>query len=44
MVIHWAASVAMGMMAGAQLENVEVEEAKNMIKQEIDSMIEEGEI
>ena len=31
-------------MAGAQLENVEVEEAKNMIKQEIDSMIEEGEI
>lgn len=29
-------------MAGAQLENVEVEEAKNMIKQEIDSMIEEG--
>lgn len=31
-------------MAGAQLENVEVEEAKNMIKQEIDRMIEEGEI
>ena len=31
-------------MAGAQLENVEVEEAKYMIKQEIDSMIEEGEI
>lgn len=31
-------------MAGAQLENVEVEEAKNMIKQEIDKMIEEGEI
>lgn len=31
-------------MAGAQLKNVEVEEAKNMIKQEIDSMIEEGEI
>ena len=31
-------------MAGAQLENDEVEEAKNMIKQEIDSMIEEGEI
>ena len=31
-------------MAGAQLENVEVEEAKKMIKQEIDSMIEEGEI
>ena len=31
-------------MAGAQLENVEVEEAKNMIKQQIDSMIEEGEI
>lgn len=31
-------------MADAQLENVEVEEAKNMIKQEIDSMIEEGEI
>ena len=31
-------------MAGAQLENVEGEEAKNMIKQEIDSMIEEGEI
>lgn len=31
-------------MAGAQLENVEVEEVKNMIKQEIDSMIEEGEI
>lgn len=31
-------------MAGAQLENVEVEEAKNMIKQEIDSMIEKGEI
>ena len=31
-------------MAGAQLETVEVEEAKNMIKQEIDSMIEEGEI
>ena len=31
-------------MAGTQLENVEVEEAKNMIKQEIDSMIEEGEI
>ena len=31
-------------IAGAQLENVEVEEAKNMIKQEIDSMIEEGEI
>lgn len=31
-------------MAGAQLENVEVEEVKNMIKQEIDRMIEEGEI
>ena len=31
-------------MAGAQLENVEVEEAKNMIKQEIDRMIEAGEI
>ena len=31
-------------MAGAQLENVEVEEAKNMITQEIDSMIEEGDI
>ena len=31
-------------MAGAQLENVEVEEAKNMIKQEIDRMIDEGEI
>ena len=31
-------------MAGAQLENVEGEEAKNMIKQEIDRMIEEGEI
>ena len=31
-------------MAGAQIENVEVKEAKNMLKQEIDSMIEEGEI
>lgn len=31
-------------MAGAQLENVDVETAKNMIKEEIDKMIEEGEI
>lgn len=31
-------------MAGAQLENVDVETAKNMIKQEIDEMIKEGEI
>ena len=31
-------------MAGAQLENVEVEAAKDMIREEIDKMIEEGEI
>ena len=31
-------------MAGAQLENVEVEAAKDMIREEIDRMIEEGEI
>ena len=31
-------------MAGAQLENVEVKDAKDMIRQEIDKMIEEGEI
>ena len=31
-------------MAGAQLENVEVEAVKDMIREEIDRMIEEGEI
>lgn len=31
-------------MAGAQLENVEVETVKDMIRKEIDRMIEEGEI
>ena len=31
-------------MAGAQLENVEVEAVKDMIRKEIDRMIEEGEI